>query len=191
MLNLKTPSKERWLEQVGQHLDLILIDHAHCEKKAAATALNLMFAYVNHVDLCRELSEIVSEEIEHFRMVLDLLGRRGIRFRGLPPSSYGRKLSELVRKQDPGRAIDRLLVAALIEARSCERFALLRDHIQDAELVEFYGGLFESEARHHTTYVKFAKLFGDESAVHHRLQELASAEADIIAAGDPLPRMHS
>ncbi len=193
MLNLKTPSKSRWLAQVDEHLDQVLIDHAHCEKKAAAVALNLMFAYPDHVELCRELSDIVIEETEHFKLVLDLLDRRGIRFRRLPPSSYGKKLNELVRKLEPARAIDRLLVAALIEARSCERFSLLRDHIinTDAELAEFYGSLFESEARHHTTYVRFAKLFGDEETVHQRLQELAAEEAAIIAVCDELPRMHS
>src|SRR5438105_954459 len=105
MLNLKTPSKERWLAQVDAHLEQVLVDHAHCEKKAVATALNLMFAYTENVELCRHLSEIVIEETQHYQMVLDLLARRGIRFRRLPPSSYGRKLNELVRKQEPGKAI--------------------------------------------------------------------------------------
>src|SRR5438309_449949 len=108
MLNLKTPSASRWLAQVEQNLDQILIDHAHCEKKAAGTALNLIFAYVDKVDLCRELSEIVIEEVEHFRLVLDLLQRRGIKFRRLTPSNYGRKLNDLCRKQEPGKAVDRL-----------------------------------------------------------------------------------
>ncbi len=191
MLNLKTPSKDRWLAQVDAHLDQVLIDHAHCEKKAAATALNLMFAYTDRVELCRELSEIVIEETQHYQMVLDVLERRGIRFRRLPPSSYGRKLNELIRKQEPAKAIDRLLVAALIEARSCERFSLLRDHVTDRELADFYASLFESEARHYATYVQFATQFGEEAAVHQRLQELAAEEAEIIAVGDELPRMHS
>src|SRR5207247_1227241 len=114
---------------------------------------------------CRELSDIVVEELEHFRLVLDLLGRRGIRFRRLTPSQYGRKLNDLVRKLEPQRGIDRLLVAALIEARSCERFACLRDHLADAELAAFYGGLFESEARHHSTYVRLAKMFASAETV--------------------------
>ena len=108
----------RWLAQVDAHLDEILIDHAHCEKKAAGTALNLIFAYVEDQELCREMAFIVNEELEHFQMVLDLLNRRGIRFRRLKPSSYGRELNDLVRKQEPQRAVDRLLVAGLIEARS-------------------------------------------------------------------------
>src|SRR5262249_32258074 len=117
--------------------------------------------------------------------------RRGIRFRRLAPPSYGRKLNELVRKLEPGKAVDRLLVASLIEARSCERFDLLRRHVADCELREFYGSLFESEARHHSTYVRMAKLFAPDDVVDRRLDELATAEAGIIAEGDSLPRMHS
>jgi tRNA-(ms[2]io[6]A)-hydroxylase len=191
MLSLKSPSAERWLAQVKNNMPVILIDHAHCEKKAAGTALNLIFAYVEKQELCRELSAIVKEELEHFELVLDLLNRRKIRFRRLPPANYGRQLNELVRKQEPGKVVDRLLVAGLIEARSCERFDLLRQHVEDRELAEFYGSLFESEARHHSTYVRLAKLFADDEQVHSRLEELAEQEAQIIAAGDILPRMHS
>jgi tRNA-(ms[2]io[6]A)-hydroxylase len=191
MLSLKSNTSSRWLEQVVPHLDLLLIDHAHCEKKAAGTAMNLIFAYVDRVELCRELSAIVDEELEHFRMVLDLLEKRGIRFRRLTPSNYGRQLNELVSKQEPQKGIDRLLVAGLIEARSCERFGLLREHLPDRQLAKFYDELFESEARHHSTYVRLAKLFGSDELVHARLEELAAAEADIIDHGDEQPRMHS
>lgn len=191
MLNLKMPTPGRWFAQVESHLPELLIDHAHCEKKAAGTAMNLIFAYVEKPELCRELSAIVKEELEHFEMVLALLERRGIRFRRLPPSGYGRQLNELVSKQEPQKAVDRLLVAGLIEARSCERFDLLRQRVQDRELAEFYGSLFESEARHHSTYVRLAKLFASEERVHARLEELADQEAQIIGRGDDLPRMHS
>ncbi|MFO0913231.1 MAG: tRNA-(ms[2]io[6]A)-hydroxylase [Pirellulales bacterium] len=191
MLHLHSASAERWLGQVDRYLDQILIDHAHCEKKAAGTAMNLIFQYVEKDELCRELKGIVIEELEHFELVLDLLARRGIPFGRLVPSSYGRRLNELVRKNEPGRAVDRLLVAGLIEARSCERFDLLRRHVSDRELADFYDSLFESEARHHATYVRLAKLFADESIVHQRLEELAGLEAAIIEQGDDLPRMHS
>ena len=154
MLNLQSESSQRWLKLVDTNLDEILIDHAHCEKKAAGCALNLIFAYVDQEDLCREMAEIVNEELEHFVMVLDLLKKRGIKFRRLKPGSYGRQLNDLVRKTEPERAIDRLLVASLIEARSCERFHLLAEYVQDKELSDFYASLFESEARHHTTYVR-------------------------------------
>ncbi|MEX2114453.1 MAG: tRNA-(ms[2]io[6]A)-hydroxylase [Pirellulales bacterium] len=192
MLTLKAPTDRRWLTQVDGDLPAILVDHAHCEKKAAGTALNLIFAYGSvSADLSRELSEIVSEEMEHFRLVLELLARRGLRFASQSPGGYGRKLNDLVRKGEPQRAVDRMLIASLIEARSCERFALLRDHVSDRELGEFYGSLFESEARHHTTYVRLATHFADEQVVRARLNQLATDEASIIGAGDPLPRMHS
>ncbi len=191
MLHLKSSTSERWLRQVDEHLDEILIDHAHCEKKAAGTAMNLMFAYVENIELCEAMTEIVREELEHFHMVIELIQSRGIRFRRIRPSQYGRELGDLVRKQEPGRAVDRLLVASLIEARSCERFSLLRDRLADEELSQFYGGLFESEARHHTTYVYLAKQFDTEEAVERRLEELATAEAAIIDGGEEQPRVHS
>jgi tRNA 2-(methylsulfanyl)-N6-isopentenyladenosine37 hydroxylase len=191
MLHLKAATDARWFAQVDAHLDEVLIDHAHCEKKAAGTALNLIFHYVEDRELCQEMTEIVNEELEHFHMVLDLLERRGIKFRRLKPSQYGNKLHALIRKQEPERAVDRLLVAGLIEARSCERFHALAKHVDDTELSEFYHGLFESEARHHTTYTRLAKHFATNDMVNHRLEELYQAEAAIIAAGEPLARMHS
>jgi tRNA 2-(methylsulfanyl)-N6-isopentenyladenosine37 hydroxylase len=191
MLNLKSSTAPWWLAEVERSIEDILLDHAHCEKKAAGTAMNLIFAYVERVELARALSDIVTEELDHFRQVLDLLERRGIRFRRQQPSSYGRQLNDLVGKQEPAKAVDRLLVASLIEARSCERFALLRDRLVDRELAGFYGSLFESEARHHTTYVRLAELFAPREVVAGRLEELSAAEAEIIDRGDPLPRMHS
>jgi tRNA-(ms[2]io[6]A)-hydroxylase len=191
MLHLKCDTPPRWLAHVDADLPSILIDHAHCEKKAAGTALNLIFAYVENVDLCREMTAIVNEELEHFHMVLELLQRRGIRFRRLTPSRYGRELNDLVRKQEPQKAVDRLLVAGLIEARSCERFHVLAQHVKDAELAAFYGSLFESEARHHTTYTRLAKDFAPDTEVTARLDELAELEAAIITRGEELPRMHS
>ena len=191
MLTLKTDSSERWLQQVRENLPEILIDHAHCEKKAAGCAMNLIFAYVENYELCQEMVEIVNEELDHFQRVLDLLARRGIKFKRQIPSTYGRRLNDLVRKDEPQRGIDRLLVAGLIEARSCERFDLLRKHVDDAELSDFYHELFESEARHYTAYVRLAKMFGSEDVVLARLDELAGLEAEIIATGDPMPSMHS
>jgi len=191
MLGLYSQTGDDWLQQVDENLEEILIDHAHCEKKAAGRAMNLIFAYVDRVELCRELVLIVNEELEHFGLVIDLLLRRQIRFRRLAPGGYGRKLNDLVRKLEPGRAVDRLLVAGLIEARSCERFDLLRRHIKDPELSAFYDDLFASEARHHSTYVRLAKLFAPEAAVDTRWDELSAAEAQVMASRDPLPRMHS
>lgn len=191
MLSLHAPTPDRWLEQVTPHIDLLLIDHAHCEKKAAGVAMNLLFSYVEDAELTCAMTEIVREELDHFHQVRALLDRRGIRFYKLSPSGYAARLHALASKQEPGRAVDRLLIAALIEARSCERFGLLRDHLADRELADFYGSLFESEARHHSTYVRLAKNFRSEEQVKSRLAELAAAEAAIIAIGEDQPRMHS
>ena len=191
MLSLASDTEQRWLDQVDSDLESVLIDHAHCERKAAATAMSLLTSYVEDQDLCREMAEIVNEELEHFFMVLELLQKRDIPFRRLKPSSYGKKLHLLVRRNEPDRAVDRLLVAGLIEARSCERFSRLRDHVADVELAEFYGSLFESEARHHSTYVQLAYGYQDPDVVRQRLEELSQAESEIIAIGDHFARMHS
>ncbi len=191
MLHLQSTSSERWLKQVDENLSDVLIDHAHCEQKAAGVAMGLMFDYVENEELCVEMTEIINEELEHFHMVLELLKSRDIRFRRIKPGTYGRKMKQLAVKQEPNKAVDRLLVASLIEARSCERFVLLRDHMDDQRLVDFYGSLYESEARHHTTYVRLAKHYASEEHVNARLDELAAKEAEIIEAGCELPRMHS
>jgi tRNA-(ms[2]io[6]A)-hydroxylase len=191
MLNLQAPTDASWLAQVDSNLEEVLIDHAHCEKKAAGTALNLIFHYVEDIELCREMTEIVNEELEHFHMVVELLTKREIRFRRIKPSQYGSRLHALVRKSEPDRAVDRLLVAGLIEARSCERFQALAEHVADEELASFYRSLFESEARHHSTYTRLAKHFAPEEVVEARLAELYAAEAEIMSVREPLARMHS
>jgi tRNA-(ms[2]io[6]A)-hydroxylase len=191
MLSLQCETDDRWLAQVDEDLESVLIDHAHCEKKAAATALNLLGSYIENLTLCREMTQIVNEELEHFHRVLDLLAKRGIRFRRMKPSSYGKRLHEHVRKQEPFRAVDRLIIAGLIEARSCERFARLSQHVDDTALAEFYQSLFESEARHHATYIRLAHDFASRDAVQSRLDELAAIEAHVIQDGDMVARMHS
>ncbi|MEC7695861.1 MAG: tRNA-(ms[2]io[6]A)-hydroxylase [Planctomycetota bacterium] len=191
MLGLKSDTSMRWVQQVMNNLEEVLVDHAHCEKKAARTAMNLLCAYDTHADLCREMTLIIAEELEHFEQVCSLLARRGITFRRQQPSDYGKELNKLVRSEEPDRAVDRLLVAGLIEARSCERFAVLRDHLEDSELTQFYGSLFESEARHHTTYLKLARTFASSEEVVSRLDALARAEQSILDRGSLLPRMHS
>lgn len=191
MLHLKATTDARWLAQVDEHLDEVLIDHAHCEKKAAGTALNLLSAYIENRELCQEMTEIVNEELEHFHMVLDLLEKRGIPFRRLKPSQYGNRLHALIRKQEPQRAVDRLIVAGLIEARSCERFHALAEHVDDPELAEFYSSLFESEARHHTVYTRLARHFASKEEIDQRMEAIYEAEAEIISEGEPFARMHS
>lgn len=191
MLHLQSETDARWLAQVDSNLQAVLIDHAHCEHKAAATAMSLFGSYICDAELTKAMTEIIAEELEHFEMVLALLKRRGIEFKLQQPGSYGRSLNNLIRPNEPQRAVDRLLVAGLIEARSCERFRLLANHVDDSELSEFYHSLFESEARHHSTYTRLARKYQPLDIVNERLEELAAKEAEIIAAGCELPRMHS
>lgn len=194
MLHLQSASTQRWLAQVDSSLDEILIDHAHCERKAATTALNLMNSYAEDMEVGREMTTIIEEELEHYWLVINLLRDRNIVFRRLQPGPYGRQLNTLVRIHEPHRAVDRLLIAGLIEARSCERFNLLRQHFRNRDnvLADFYEGLFESEARHHANYVRLAENFcADRNVVRERLAQLSTAESAIIDAGCELPRMHS
>jgi len=191
VLNLQVETPDRWLNQVDENLDQVLLDHAHCELSAARTALNLMVAYVLYEPLTVEMTRIINEELDHFHQVLEQLNRLDIDFKRQQPGHYGKRLNALVRSEEPMRGVDRLLVAALIEARSCERFCLLKDHVRDPELADFYGSLFESEAGHYATYVQLAKNFMPSDIVDQRLDELASEEAQIILEGYSLARMHS
>ena len=191
MLNLQVETPDRWLNQVDEDLDQVLLDHAHCELSAARTALNLMVAYVLYEPLTVEMTRIINEELDHFHQVLEQLNRLDIDFKRQQSGHYGKRLNALVRSEEPMRGVDRLLIAALIEARSCERFCLLRDHVRDPELADFYGSLFESEAGHYATYVQLAKDFMPSDEVDQRLDELASEEAQIILEGYARARMHS
>ena len=191
MLNLQVEPADRWLNQVDEDLDQVLLDHAHCELSAARTALNLMVAYVLYEPLTVEMTRIINEELDHFHQVLEQLNRLDIDFKRQQSGHYGKRLNALVRSEEPMRGVDRLLIAALIEARSCERFCLLRDHVRDPELADFYGSLFESEAGHYATYVQLAKDFMPSDVVDQRLDELASEEAQIILEGYSRARMHS
>ena len=191
---LAAPSSEAWLEQAVARADLVLIDHAHCERKAAGVALQLMFRYHSDESLGAQLSALAREELEHFEQVLALLQRRGIPLKQLPAPAYGSSLMAQVRKAEPQRMLDTFLVAGLIEARSHERMALLAAHSPDAELQALYGELLASEARHFGLYwVLCEQRFGREVTVE-RLQELAAFEAQALSGSLELPelvRMHS
>jgi tRNA-(ms[2]io[6]A)-hydroxylase len=191
---LAAPSGASWLEQANARPDLVLIDHAHCERKAAGVALQLMFRYPSDAGLGAALSPLAREELEHFELVLQLLQRRGMALRSLPAPGYGAQLSGAVRKAEPQRMLDSFLVAGLIEARSHERMALLAAHSPDDELRALYGALLASEARHFGLYWLLAEeRYGREATVA-RLQELAGVEVEALtgdlAAADQV-RMHS
>ena len=191
---LTASSSEAWLEQAINRSDLVLIDHAHCERKAAGVALQLMFRYPSDEQLGEQLSGLAREELEHFEQVLALLQRRGIPLKQLPAPAYGSSLTAQVRKAEPQRMLDTFLVAGLIEARSHERMALLAAHSPDPELKELYGELLVSEARHFGLYwVLCEQRFGREVTVE-RLQELAQLEAQALSGSLERPelvRMHS
>ena len=191
---LAAPSSQAWLEQAVARADLVLIDHAHCERKAAGVALQLMFRYPSDESFGAQLSALAREELEHFELVLALLQRRGIPLKQLPAPSYGSSLMAQVRKAEPQRMLDTFLVAGLIEARSHERMALLAAHSPDAELQALYGELLASEARHFGLYwVLCEQRFGREVTVE-RLQELAAFEAQALGGSLERPelvRMHS
>ena len=191
---LAAPTSPAWLEQAIAQPELLLIDHAHCERKAAGVALQLMFRYPSEVGLAAALSPLAREELEHFEQVLLLLQRRGAALRPLQAPAYGSALTAQVRKGDPQRMLDSFLVAGLIEARSHERMALLAAHSPDAELRALYGELLASEARHFGLYwLLCEERFGRQATVE-RLQELAVAEVAALTgdlADADQVRMHS
>jgi tRNA-(ms[2]io[6]A)-hydroxylase len=191
MLGLAAPSSPEWLARALAHLDQVLIDHAHCEKKAASTAVSLLFRYPDRAAMLPVLSALAREELAHFEQVLALLAKRGVAYGRLKPGPYATELLTAVRSREPERLVDTLLCLSLIEARSCERMRLLSESVDDAELAAFYRGLLASEARHHQSYVALAIDVLPEAVVRARLAELAAHEAAVIAAAPALPRMHT
>ncbi|MBW4648965.1 MAG: tRNA isopentenyl-2-thiomethyl-A-37 hydroxylase MiaE [Kastovskya adunca ATA6-11-RM4] len=188
---LKQPTSPTWVEQAIANLDVILLDHSHCERKAAGVALNLMFRYPAYTQLVRQLTAIAIEELEHFEQVNRWLERRGIPLAPLSSPPYGAGLKALIRRSEPERLLDSLLVSGLIEARSHERLGLLAMHCPEPELAKFYGGLMASEARHYGVYWLLADAYGEREVVKQRLEELAIAESELLATLYPEPRIHS
>lgn len=188
---LAQPSSAAWLDQALAHADTVLVDHAHCERKAAGVALQLMFRYPSDEALAAALSPLAREELEHFEQVLALLQRRGVALRPLAAPPYGAALAAQVRRQEPERMLDSFLVAGLIEARSHERMALLARHSPDPELAGLYGDLLASEARHFGLYWLLCERRWPREMVTVRLKELAQLESELLATLHPQPRMHS
>ena len=187
-LSCETPVS--WVEWALQNQQLMLIDHANCEKKAAATALNLMYRYVEHDDLLHMLSRLAREELRHFEQVIAIMKKRGIRYPQLSASRYAGEMRKAVRKNEPGRLVDTLLVGAIIEARSCERFAALVP-VLDEDLAKFYGSLLKSESRHFMDYLKFARTLSSDEEVEERLALLHERERELIQSEDKEFRFHS
>ena len=195
MLHLAAPTAPAWVDAALADLPHLLLDHAHCEKKAASTAMNLIFRYVEDEGLMLPLSALAREELAHFELMIGVLHERGLAFTRLEPSTYAQGLLAAVRKDEPNRLLDTLLCCALIEARSCERMKLLSEALGPAgepRLAALYKSLLASEARHFHGYVELATERFGRAEVSARLEVLAAHEAALLVdpASRPL-RMHS
>lgn len=186
-LPCRTP--QTWIDSALANQDLLLIDHAHCEKKAASTALSLMYRYVDNTELLNKMSRLAREELRHFEQVLAIMKKRGVTYTHLSPARYAAGLREAVRTEDPGRLVDVLIVGAIIEARSCERFAALAPSL-DEKLAEFYNSLLKSEARHYQDYLKLAEQ-ANGGPVGDRVAEFLAIEQKLIESPDSEFRFHS
>jgi tRNA-(ms[2]io[6]A)-hydroxylase len=186
-LSCATP--QAWIDAALQNPVALLIDHANCEKKAAATAMHLMFRYIDQPSVLEKMSQLAREELLHFEQVVHLMRGRDIAYTHLGPSRYAAALREHVRPHDPARLVDILIVGAFVEARSCERFAVLAPHL-DAELRKFYLSLLRSEARHFEDYLQLARDCAGED-ISERVRFFAEVECKLIEAPDSEFRFHS
>ena len=191
MLNLASQTPREWVELAARDMDAILLDHAHCEKKAAGAAVRLLFRYPEHGFLQAPIAALAREELSHFQRILGVMEKRGVAFGRQKPSAYGGRLHGCVRGAEPEQLLDVLLISALIEARSCERFRLLSESLEDEGLATLYGELLASEARHHHTYLELAQELVPNAVVRDRLNDLAREEAAILRKGASAVRLHS
>ena len=182
MLGLKLPTDPRWVNIVEKNIDEILIDHAHCEQKAASTAISLIVSFPEYTDLVQEMVALVKEEMGHFKMVLDKITDRGQTLGRDRKDLYVVELLKFFPKggSRTDQLVHRLLYAALIEARSCERFRLLSKHLEDKKLAKFYKDLMISEAGHYTLFLTFARNYGDRESVEKKWEALLEYEAKIM-----------
>ncbi len=186
-LPCETP--DQWIEDALKHPGIMLIDHANCEKKAASSALNMIYRYVDKDDLLRKMSKLAREELRHFEQVIALMKKRGVNYIQLSSSRYAGGLHKSVRSHEPEKLIDSLIVGAYIEARSCERFARLAPHL-DEELKAFYLSLLKSESRHFEDYLKLAARYAGQS-IDDRIAFFAEKEKQLIESPDKEFRFHS
>ena len=187
-----TPTPEAWLEAAGERIPELLLDHANCELKAASTALGFLYRYPERTVLAQRMSRLAREELRHFEQVRTIMDDMQVPFERLTASRYAGGLRDAVRDEEPLKLLDMLLVGALIEARSCERFARLAPRLPE-RLARFYGGLLASESRHFEHYLGFALTESgvSQTELDERLAELKVIEAELITAPDPHFRFHS
>lgn len=182
MLGLKLPTDPRWVNIVEKNIEEILTDHAFCEQKATSTAISLIVSFPEYTDLVQEMTYLVKEEMSHFKMVHDKILERGWTLGRDRKDDYVVQLVKFFPKggNRTTQLVHRLLYAALIEARSCERFRLLSEQLKDKELAEFYRKLMVSEANHYTMFLGFARKYGDRKEVDQKWQQLLDHEAEIM-----------
>lgn len=183
MLGLKLPTDPRWANLAEKSLEEILTDHAYCEQKAATTCISLIQSYPERKEMVRELAPIVTEEWGHFRLVLQELDKRGLNLGKQRKDEYVNALLSFMRKDGSrdNKLVERLLVCALIEARSCERFRVLSLNIEEEELREFYHKFMVAEAAHYRLFLDLAKIYSTEEWVKERWQEYLDFEADLMS----------
>ena len=182
MLGLKLPTDPRWADIAGKNIEDILVDHAYCEQKAASTAISLIVTYPEYPELVTAMTALAREEMGHFKMVHDRILKMGYTMGRDRKDEYVLKLREFFPKGGSRitQMVHRLLIAGLIEARSCERFRLLSEELEDSELAKFYRDLMVSEANHYTMFLKFARKYGDREIVDQKWQDLLEFEAEVM-----------
>jgi len=187
-LPCETP--DEWIASALEHPDILLIDHANCEKKAASTALNLIYRYVDNFELLNKMSRLAREEMRHFEQVIAIMEARGVAYRNISASRYAAGLRKMVRTHEPAKLVDTLIVGAFIEARSCERFAKLAPYLDD-ELKQFYLSLLKSEGRHYRDYLSLAKKAAGDNSIDSRIQSIRECEQELIEQPDSEFHFHS
>ncbi|MEL0241518.1 MAG: tRNA-(ms[2]io[6]A)-hydroxylase [Flavobacteriaceae bacterium] len=192
MLGLKLPTDPRWVNIVEKNIEEILTDHAYCEQKAASTAISIIIGFPDRSELVKEMTALVREEMGHFNMVHEKIVERGWKLGRERKDEYVIELMKFFPKggSKTTHLVHKLLYAALIEARSCERFRLLSENIADKELADFYRNLMVSEANHYTMFLGFARKYGDREVVDQKWQDLLAYEAEIMANLGKKETMH-
>lgn len=189
-LHCETP--DSWVNTavLPENRALLLVDHANCEKKAASTAITLMYRYVGDFDMMNKMSRLAREELRHYEQVMAIMQARGIAYEQITPCRYASELRKPVRTHEPARFVDTLIVGAIIEARSCERFAKIAPHL-DEELQKFYLSLLKSESRHYEDYLYLAKQAAGNEDISDRITVFLALEKQLIESADTEFRFHS
>ena len=192
MLGLKLPSDPRWVNIAEKNIEEILSDHAFCEQKAASTAISLIVSFPEYTELVQEMIALVEEEMSHFKMVHDIILDRGFTLGRDRKDAYVSRLLQFFPKggSRTTQLVHRLLLAALIEARSCERFRLLSEHLTDKKLAKFYRKLMISEANHYSSFLGFAREYGNRNEVDEKWSSLLDYEAEIMKSLSTSERIH-